>query len=174
MDETNLEIMPNRTLPQVSPQVSIVTPSYNQGDFVERTILSVICQDYPNLQYVFVDAISVDKTPEILEKYRPHFAKLIIEPDKGQTEALNKGFRHCTGEILAYLNSDDCYADKDVIATIVQQFQAHPEIDVIYGQRNCINKMGRFGYCPPFRAFCEQSLYRLYSARVCVLAARYF
>ena len=169
MDETNPEMKYSKTL----PQVSIVTPSYNQGDFVERTILSVICQDYPNLQYVFVDAVSVDKTQEILEKYKPHFAKLIVEPDKGQTEALNKGFRHCTGEILAYLNSDDCYADKDVIATIVQQFQDHPEIDVIYGQRNCINKMGRFGYCPPFRAFCEKSLYLSdYIAQECVFWRR--
>jgi glycosyltransferase involved in cell wall biosynthesis len=141
------------------PKVSIVTPSYNQGKYIEKTILSVICQDYPDLEYILVDAVSTDQTQDILEKYKSHIDVLIVEPDRGQTDALNKGFRRATGDILAYLNSDDCYADASVIATAVRYFEENPEIDVVYGQRNCINMSGRFGYCSPYRPFCKDSLY---------------
>lgn len=143
----------------VDPKVSIVTPSYNQGKFIEKTILSVICQDYCNLEYILVDAASIDATQEILQVYQPHIDVLIIEPDGGQSEALNKGFRQSTGEIMAYLNSDDCYANKEVISRAVTLFAEHPEIDVIYGQRNSINEEGRFVYCHPYRPFNKEALY---------------
>ncbi|HEY9641310.1 MAG TPA: glycosyltransferase family 2 protein [Coleofasciculaceae cyanobacterium] len=159
--------------PKVSPKVSIVTPSYNQGKFIERTILSVICQDYPNLEYIVVDAVSTDQTSAVLEKYQPHIDVLIVEPDRGQTDALNKGFNRSTGEIMAYLNSDDCYADKDVIATAVRYFEQHPDIDVVYGQRNCINANGRFTYCSPYKPFCKDSLLLSdYIAQECVFWRR--
>ncbi|MBI4780544.1 MAG: glycosyltransferase [Oscillatoriophycideae cyanobacterium NC_groundwater_1537_Pr4_S-0.65um_50_18] len=156
-----------------TPRVSIVTPSYNQGKFIERTILSVICQDYPDLEYILVDAVSTDETKDILEKYRQDLSVLIVEPDRGQTDALNKGFKQSTGEILAYLNSDDCYADKDTIATAVRYFEENPDVDVIYGRRNCINANGRFTYCPPYRPFCKKSLYLSdYIAQECVFWRR--
>lgn len=157
----------------VTPKVSIVTPSYNHGEFIEKTILSVICQDYPNLEYVLVDAASTDRTKDILQKYQDHISVLIVEPDRGQTDALNKGFRRCTGDILAYLNSDDCYADSTVISTAVGYFNQNPEIDVVYGQRNCIGKGGRFTYCAPYRPFCQDSLYLSdYISQECVFWRR--
>ena len=144
---------------KVSPRVSIVTPSYNQGRFIEKTILSVLGQDYPNLEYIVVDAVSTDKTQTILEKYRSDLDCLIIEPDRGQTDALNKGFQRCKGDIIAYLNSDDCYASETVISTVVAYFQENPAIDAIYGQRNCINAKGFFTYCSPYRPFCKDGIY---------------
>jgi len=141
------------------PKISIVTPSYNQGRFIEKTILSVICQSYPNVEYIVVDAVSTDETRDVLHKYSDYIDVLIIEPDRGQTDALNKGFGHATGEILAYLNSDDCYASKDTLATVIQYFQNNPDFDVLYGQRNCIDEFGYFIYCPPYRPFSEENLY---------------
>lgn len=141
------------------PKVSIVTPSYNQGAFVEQTILSVICQNYSNLEYILVDANSQDQTQAVLESYKQHIDVLIVEPDRGQSEALNKGFRRATGEIMAYLNSDDCYASKEVISRVVTLFAEDPDTDVIYGQRNSINEDGRFVYRQPFRPFDCKALY---------------
>jgi tetratricopeptide (TPR) repeat protein len=91
------------------PRISIVTPSYNQGHFIEETILSVLHQNYPNLQYIVVDGNSTDDTRAILERYRDRIDHLIIEPDDGQTQAINKGFRLADGEMIAWLNSDDMY-----------------------------------------------------------------
>lgn len=141
------------------PKVSIVTPSYNQGKFIENTILSVICQDYSNLEYIVVDAVSPDTTQDILDRYQNHINIAIIEPDTGQANALNKGFKRCTGEIMAYLNSDDCYASSDVISKVVAYFDKNPETDVIYGQRNSINEAGFFVYCQPYRPFSKEALY---------------
>ncbi len=92
------------------PRISIVTPSYNQGHFIEETILSILNQNYPNLQYIVVDGNSTDDTKDVLERYRDRIDHLIIEPDDGQTQAINKGFRLADGEIIAWLNSDDMYA----------------------------------------------------------------
>lgn len=140
------------------PKVSIVTPSFNQGKFIERTLLSVIGQNYPNLEYIVVDGASTDSTESILRKYAAHIDALIIEPDRGQADALNKGFRRCTGDLLAYINSDDCYAANDVISRAVNYFQAHPQVDVVYGQRDIINEAGYFVYANPYRPFCAATL----------------
>ena len=100
------------TLPDGSawPKISIVTPTYNQGQFIEETINSVIHQNYPNLEYIVVDGGSTDQTPDILKRYSDSFAKLISEPDDGQSHAINKGMAEATGEILTWLNSDDLLA----------------------------------------------------------------
>jgi len=90
------------------PKISIITPSYNQGDFIEDTIRSVLSQDYPNLEYIIVDGCSTDSTLEILQAYQDQLT-WISEPDRGQTEAINKGLKMASGEVLAYLNSDDLY-----------------------------------------------------------------
>lgn len=91
------------------PKISIVTPSYNQGHFIEETIRSVLLQGYPNLEYFIVDGGSTDDTVDIIQKYDPWINDWVSEPDEGQAHALNKGFSAATGKIRAYLNSDDYY-----------------------------------------------------------------
>jgi glycosyltransferase involved in cell wall biosynthesis len=91
------------------PKISIVTPSFNQGEFLESTINSVISQEYPNLEYIIIDGGSTDGSIEIIKKYERFINFWVSEPDAGQYDAINKGFSHSTGEILAWLNSDDLY-----------------------------------------------------------------
>src|SRR5213592_2149932 len=91
------------------PRISIVTPSYNQGQFIEETIRSVLLQGYPNLEYIVIDGGSTDESIAILRKYEKWIAHWVSERDKGQSEAINKGFAQATGEIFAWLNSDDVY-----------------------------------------------------------------
>lgn len=93
----------------IFPRISIVTPSLNQGQYLEQTILSVIGQNYPNLEYIIIDGGSTDNSIEIIKKYDREIKYWISEPDKGQSCAINKGFQIATGEILAWLNSDDIY-----------------------------------------------------------------
>ena len=91
------------------PKISIVTPSFNQGQFLEQTIQSVLGQNYPNLEYIIVDGGSTDNSKEIIQKYQSQISYWVSEPDKGQSDAINKGFNRATGEILAWINSDDYY-----------------------------------------------------------------
>jgi glycosyltransferase involved in cell wall biosynthesis len=89
------------------PKISIVTPSYNQGAFLEETIRSVIDQGYPNLEYVIIDGGSTDNSVDVIRKYEKHLAYWVSERDRGQTEALNKGIKRCTGDVFGFINSDD-------------------------------------------------------------------
>ena len=91
------------------PRISIVTPSYNQGRFIEETIRSVLLQGYPDLEYIIIDGGSSDNSVEIVKKYSPWLAYWVSAPDRGQSHAINKGFERATGEVLAWLNSDDLY-----------------------------------------------------------------
>jgi glycosyltransferase involved in cell wall biosynthesis len=93
----------------VRPRLSIITPSLNQGQFIERAINSVLDQEYENLEYIIVDGGSIDGSTEVIERYRDRLAWWVSEPDRGQSDALNKGLRHATGEWVAYINSDDYY-----------------------------------------------------------------
>lgn len=92
------------------PKISIITPSFNQGQYIEQTILSVLDQQYPNLEYIIVDGGSNDNTVEIIKKYSSQISYWISEPDKGQSDAINKGFLKATGDIVNWINSDDYYA----------------------------------------------------------------
>jgi glycosyltransferase involved in cell wall biosynthesis len=118
--------------PAWEPLVSVVTPSFNQGRFIRRTIDSVLAQSYPRIQYVVIDGGSSDDTREILRSYGNAIA-WISEPDGGQTDAINKGMAMSQGEILCYLNSDDVLMP-DAIATAVAYFGQHPETDMVYGK----------------------------------------
>lgn len=89
------------------PRISIVTPSFNQGQFIEETIRSILLQGYPNLEYIIIDGCSTDNTVEIIRKYEPWLTYWVSEPDRGQTHAINKGIEHSTGEIFHFINSDD-------------------------------------------------------------------
>lgn len=151
-----------------TPKVTIVTPSYNQGGFIERTILSVIEQDYPNLQYIVLDSLSKDNTHEILERYRSRISIVVEEKDKGQADAINRGFAMGDGEVLAYLNSDDCYAAPDTVSKAVKHLLENPDVDVVYGKRYYIDVNGYFFLSYPFRPFnAEQLVQACYLPQEC-------
>ncbi|MFN2150020.1 MAG: glycosyltransferase family 2 protein [Anaerolineales bacterium] len=123
------------------PLVSIVTPSFNQARFLEATMHSVLAQDYAPIEYIVVDGGSSDGSVEIIRQYADRLAWWVSEPDRGQTEAINKGFAHATGEILAWLNSDDTY-EPGALAAAVDFLQAHPQVGLVYGDANFIDAEG--------------------------------
>ncbi len=122
------------------PLVSIVTPSFNQGKFIEETIKSVLSQDYPHLEYIVIDGSSTDGTVEILKKYEDRM-QWKSEPDLGQADAVNKGFLRAKGEILGWLNSDDTYTP-GAVSTVVEHFLRNPEIIMVYGNAHFIDEDG--------------------------------
>lgn len=116
------------------PKISIITPSYNQGKFLEKTILSVINQQYPNIEYIIIDGNSTDNSVEIIKKYQAHLKYWISEPDKGQSDAINKGLKIASGEIINWLNSDD-YLEEGVLFKIAAEFTKVP-IHIVCGYAN--------------------------------------
>jgi hypothetical protein len=121
------------------PVVSLVTPSFNQGHYLQRTIESVLTQNYPRLEYIIQDGGSTDDTQAILEQYRPHLTHVTSMPDKGQADAINKGFKQSSGDIMAWLNSDDLLLP-GTMAYVVNYFQTHPHVDVVYGHRIIVDE----------------------------------
>lgn len=132
------------------PLVSVVTPSYNSAHFIERTILSVQRQDYPNVEHIIVDGDSTDGTLDILRRY-PHL-KWISEPDQGQSDALNKGFRRAQGKVIGWLNADDTY-NLHAITEAVRYLNQHPNTAAVFSRCNVIDENDQVGYtldAPPF------------------------
>lgn len=125
------------------PLISVVTPSYNQAKFLEETILSVLEQDYPNLEYMVIDGGSTDGSVDIIRKYADRLAYWVSEPDRGQTHAIQKGFDRSAGEILAWLNSDDTY-EPGALSAVAEIFRREPQTDVVYGNANLIDHDSRF------------------------------
>jgi glycosyltransferase involved in cell wall biosynthesis len=125
-----------------SPLVTIVTPSYNQAPFLEATIRSVLEQDYPAIEYLVVDGGSTDGSAEIIQRYAYRLAWWVSEKDRGQTDAINKGFARANGQILAWLNSDDTYLP-GAVRQAVEFLQSHPEAGMVYGDCFFINAEGR-------------------------------
>jgi glycosyltransferase involved in cell wall biosynthesis len=124
------------------PRMSIITPSYNQGEFLEETIRSVLLQGYPNLEYIIIDGGSTDHSVEIIHKYEPWLAYWVSEPDRGQSHAINKGLARTTGEILAWLNSDDLY-EPDVFVLVAERLMAPTGSAVVFGDALVIDDHGR-------------------------------
>jgi len=123
------------------PRISIVVPSYNQGQFIEQTLKSIIDQAYPNLELIVVDGQSTDNTVEVIKRYAQHIKWWVSELDEGQASAINKGMSHATGEILAWLNSDDCLVP-GALFRVADQFNLSEDTDVVYGHRVLINEAG--------------------------------
>jgi len=115
-------------------KISIITPSYNQGEYIEKTIKSILDQGYPNLEYIIMDGGSNDETVEIIKKYEDKITFWQSEPDKGQTDAINKGFEKCTGDIVTWLCSDDYY-EPNVLFEIEKAFKENPNINLVCGNR---------------------------------------
>lgn len=134
------------------PKVSIVTPCYNGAQFLEKTILSVLNQNYPNLEYIIIDGGSTDGSVAIIKRYKKYLAYWISEKDNGMYEAINKGLKKANGEILAYLNSDDLYYP-GTIQTVVEYFKRHPDAGLIYGDCDFIDSEAHVLYRYRFPAF---------------------
>jgi len=134
------------------PKISIVTPSLNQGKYLEKTIQSILGQNYPNLEYVIIDGGSTDNSLQIIKKYANRLAYWVSEPDKGQFDAINKGFMKTSGEIMTWLNSDDILmpGSLDFVANIFNQLS---HIQWISGIPACIDSRGHIvyvGYKPAY------------------------
>ena len=132
---------------QEFPKVTVVTPSYQQAAYLERTIRSVLDQDYPNLEYIVIDGGSTDGSREVIERYADRLAYWVSVPDAGQTHAINKGFNRGTGEVFAWLNSDDTY-EPGAIRRAVEALRAAPDCSFVYGDCSFIDAddrvIGRF------------------------------
>ncbi len=125
------------------PRISIITPSYNQAAYIGWTVRSVLLQRYPDVEYIVMDGGSTDDTLRVLEPYADRLAHLVSERDNGQSDAIHKGFARSSGEIMAYLNSDDMLAP-GTLNFIASYFARHPEVDAVYSHRCTVdahNKM---------------------------------
>lgn len=125
------------------PLVSVVTPSYNQARFLKQTLETVMQQDYRSLEYIVMDGGSTDGSVELIREYGDRLAYWVSEPDKGQADAISRGWQCAHGEILAWLNSDDTYT-AGAISAVVQAFQHHPQVNVVTADCHVIDENGAF------------------------------
>jgi glycosyltransferase involved in cell wall biosynthesis len=124
------------------PKISVITPSFNQAEFLERTIISVLNQDYPNLEFIIIDGGSTDGSLEIIKKYSKYLNYWISEKDGGQVNAINKGIKKSSGEWLAWQNSDDIYYP-NCFRSLVKKIQKYPNFDFYIGNINLIDRYDR-------------------------------
>ncbi|MEO8884785.1 MAG: glycosyltransferase family 2 protein [Mucilaginibacter sp.] len=161
-------------------KISLITVVYNSASTIKRCIESVIAQNYPNIEYIIIDGGSTDGTLQIIEQYLPHIKFFLSEADGGIYDAMNKGIKAATGNIIGTLNSDDFFADNDVLSCISQAFVQH-DPDVVYGNLDYIDlkgnikriwKAGRYvnnrfnwGWMPPHPTFyCKRELFEKFGA----------
>jgi len=136
------------------PRISIVTPSFNQGEFLERTILSVLNQNYPNLEYIIIDGGSTDGSVEIIKRYERYLAYWVSEKDNGQSDAIGKGFQKSTGDILAWLNSDDLNL-VNTLQRAAEFLAPEKRVEIVYGNIYIVNERDeliserRLTHCTP-------------------------
>lgn len=123
------------------PRISVVTPSYNQARYLEATIQSVLDQDYPNLEYLVLDGGSTDGSADIIARHKGKLAFWVSEPDRGQADAINRGFARATGDILAWLNSDDTY-EPGALSAVGEAFRRNPGARLVYGEGWYIDENG--------------------------------
>jgi len=148
------------------PKVSIVTPSYNQGQFIEETIRSVLLQGYPNLEYIIIDGGSTDNSVEIIRKYEPWLAHWVSEPDRGQGHAINKGLRVSSGQVMNWLNSDDCFKP-GALPHVIAYFRSNGAAQVLCGFRQ-VFRGHRMSRITSVRAYLKPDRYTL--SRCCYIA----
>ncbi len=120
----------------MNPKISIIIPSFNQGKYIEQTIVSIIEQSYKNVEIIIIDAASTDETLAVIKKYEPYIVYWVCEPDRGQAHAINKGLAKCTGEVFNWLNSDD-YLEPGALNEIAAQFATNQHIHVLCGYTRC-------------------------------------
>ena len=138
------------------PLISIITPSLNQGQYIEDTIQSVLNQTYDNIEYLIMDGGSTDSTIDIIRKYeKDNRLKWQSNRDEGQYDAVNRGFLHASGDILGWINADDIYA-KDALAKILTVFQNSPDTEIVYGRLNNF----KTGHKTMRRMFCRDFSYK--------------
>ncbi|MFW5887134.1 MAG: glycosyltransferase, partial [Bacteroidota bacterium] len=125
----------------IYPKITFVTPSYNQGEFIEDTILSIINQNYPNLEYIIIDGGSKDNTVEIIKKYEQHITFWVSEKDNGQSHAINKGFARATGAWGIWINSDDMLAP-GALHKIAERLARAPKSTMLMGQYHEVDRYG--------------------------------
>jgi len=123
-------------------KISIITPSFNQGKYLKRTILSVLNQGFTNLEFMIFDGGSDDDSVEVIEQFQPHVAHWVSEPDRGQAHAVNKGLERAKGDVIGWLNSDDIYYP-GALDTVAAYFQEHPDCMFVYGKANYIDPNDR-------------------------------
>lgn len=143
-------------------KISLITPTYNQAEFLPQTLDSIRLQVDPDFEHVVVDAMSTDSTPEILSAWSAETGATIIrEPDTGQSDGINKGARRASGEVIGWLNSDDILCP-GALAAIRQGFEDHPEAVVVYGLGSRMNRAGKLVRTVPFREFSRSDLRTAY------------
>lgn len=145
------------------PRITIITPSYNQGQYIEETILSVINQDYANLEYIIIDGGSTDNTVDIIKKYADRITYWVSEKDTGQSNAINKGFRKATGDIINWINSDDQLMP-GALQKVAASFLQHPDVIMVHG------RIEYFGETDPYysRNLPKKDLTTRYAAHICM------
>jgi glycosyltransferase involved in cell wall biosynthesis len=159
-------------------KISVITIVYNAQDTIKRCIESVISQSYGNVEYIIIDGGSTDNSLQIINQYKSHITVLVSEPDQGIYDAMNKGIRLATGEVVGMLNADDFFADQEVISAVAQAF-SNSDAGIVYGNLDYINSAGKiirkwksrtwgknsfqWGFMPPHPTFyCKRDLFEKY------------